>query len=55
LHPPRIIADRNEHTGSYDSEGYRTGLYHIGLKVGDTFEELKTAEQDLEKQCLSGS
>ncbi|NWJ47924.1 MAG: VOC family protein [Chloroflexi bacterium] len=31
------------------ARGYRAGLYHIGLKVGDTLEELKAAKQDLEK------
>ena len=29
--------------------GMRRGLYHIGIKVGDSLEELRTAKQDLER------
>jgi catechol-2,3-dioxygenase len=29
-------------------QGRRAGLYHIGLKIGDTVEELKTAKAELE-------
>jgi len=28
--------------------GMRRGLYHIGIKVGDSLDELRTAKQDLE-------
>ncbi len=31
------------------SSGRRRGFYHIGLKVGDSLEELRAARQDLER------
>ena len=30
-------------------QGRRRGLYHIGIKVGDSLDELKTAKRDLEQ------
>jgi catechol 2,3-dioxygenase len=30
-------------------QGHRAGLYHIGLKIGDTIEELKEAKKELEE------
>jgi catechol 2,3-dioxygenase len=30
-------------------QGRRAGLYHIGLKIGDTLEELKAAKKELEE------
>jgi len=32
------------------AKGLRAGLYHIGLKVGDTLEELKAAKAELEAE-----
>jgi catechol 2,3-dioxygenase len=29
--------------------GIRRGLYHIGIKVGDSLDDLRTAKQDLER------
>jgi catechol 2,3-dioxygenase len=31
------------------SQGHRLGLYHIGIKVGDSLDELRTAKQELEQ------
>jgi len=33
--------------------GIRRGLYHIGIKVGDSLDELRTAKQDLERAGIS--
>jgi catechol 2,3-dioxygenase len=30
-------------------QGRRRGLYHVGIKVGDSLDELKTAKRDLEQ------
>ena len=32
--------------------GVRRGLYHIGIKVGDSLEELRTAKNELEKNGI---
>lgn len=36
--------------------GRRLGLYHIGIKVGDSLDELRTARRELEKAgvCITG-
>ena len=34
-------------------QGHRIGLYHFGLKIGDTIDELKTAMHELETQGIS--
>ena len=31
------------------ASGRRTGLYHIGIKIGDSLEELRTAKAELER------
>ena len=31
------------------STGHRLGLYHIGIKIGDSLEELRTAKTELER------
>ena len=33
--------------------GRRLGLYHIGIKVGDSLEELRAAKQELERVGVS--
>lgn len=33
--------------------GIRRGLYHIGLKVGDSLDELRAAKQDLERAGIA--
>ncbi|WP_447964875.1 VOC family protein [Nitrospira sp. Ecomares 2.1] len=33
--------------------GRRRGLYHIGIKVGDSLEELRTAKQDLDRAGIT--
>ncbi len=33
--------------------GVRRGLYHIGIKVGESVEELRTAKKELESQGIS--
>lgn len=33
--------------------GMRRGLYHIGIKVGDSLDELRTAKQDLERAGIA--
>ena len=33
--------------------GRRRGLYHIGLKVGDSLEELRAARQDIERAGIA--
>ncbi len=35
------------------SPGPRRGLYHIGIKVGDSLEELRTAKRELEQAGLT--
>ena len=34
------------------SSGWRLGLYHIGIKVGDSLEELRKAKMDLEQRGI---
>ncbi len=34
-------------------QGRRRGLYHIGIKIGDSLEELRHAKQELEKAGIS--
>ncbi|MDT3778115.1 VOC family protein [Nitrospira sp. MA-1] len=33
--------------------GRRRGLYHIGIKVGDSLDELRTAKQDLDRAGIT--
>jgi len=35
------------------STGPRRGLYHIGIKVGDSLEELRTAKRELEQAGIT--
>lgn len=35
------------------ASGPRRGLYHIGIKVGDSLDELRTAKQELEEAGVS--
>lgn len=35
------------------SPGPRRGLYHIGIKVGDSLEELRTAKRELEQASIT--
>jgi catechol 2,3-dioxygenase len=35
------------------SAGRRRGLYHIGIKIGDTLDELRTAKRELEQEGVS--
>ena len=34
------------------SSGVRLGLYHIGIKIGDSLEELRTAKKELEQRRI---
>ena len=34
-------------------QGRRRGLYHIGIKVGDSLDELRAAKQDLERAGIA--
>lgn len=40
-------------TAQQPPRGRRTGLYHIGLKVGTTLEELKAAKAELEAEGVN--
>lgn len=35
------------------SSGLRRGLYHIGIKVGDSLDELRAAKQDLDRAGIT--
>lgn len=35
------------------SQGHRRGLYHIGIKVGDSLDELRAAKRELEQAAVT--